>query len=364
MRIASKVLNLMGNRYAYGGVALDSSNVLYVVVNEANKLVAVDLTDASAGPDCIQFSTNALGYDTFCEVRSITVLNHVSYAKSIIMLLKNGEVWRKEIGSKAEEKWVDPAWTYPYPQCRGASGIEYYDGALFVTFPQLNIVKKLSLQTLQLIAEFPLGQTADSPYPPAAISYDGVNARWVTIDPVKGDIVYGNAIDFQEAGRERYTYEIYNRCFDGDIAWSRSALPATPGHDFFVICVDKKVVVFTEPWYKLYEVNDSTGTYQEVDGVLFDNTEVGEEVKKHFRIENLTDRLRQGLTITLTENPAIYADDYLHLSLSSTGPWTKTIEAGDLNGNAVVDFYMRFYPQMSVELGTFVVELVLDWQPV
>lgn len=362
MRIATKILNIMGNTCPYGGVALDTDNILYAVVNGANKLVAVDLTDSRPGPDCIRYSMNAFGYDTFCEVRSITVLDHSAYNKSVLMLLKNGEIWRKDLTDNSETKWEDPAWAFPYPQCRGASGIEYHDGALYVTFPQANAVKKLSLQTLQVVAEYPLGVTADSPYPPAAISFDGVNDRWVTVDPVKGDIVYGNALDFQEAGRERYTYNIYNRCFDGDIAWSKSALPSMAGHDFFVLCSENRIILFTEPWYKLYEVDDFTGVYTEVDGILFDNTEIGENVRKHLRLENMTDRLREGLTISLTDNPATTVDDYLHLSLASTGPWEKLIEAGDLSGHGVIDFYMRFYPQTGVDLGTFTVDLLLDWQ--
>lgn len=362
MRVASKVFNLMGNKYKYGGVALDSNNILYVVVNEANKLVAINLVDSYIGPDAIKFSTNAFGYAPYCEVESITVLDSPLYNFSILMLLKNGEIWRKDLSTKEEEKWADPAWSWPHAQCRGASAIEYYDGSLYAAFPQFNVVRKLAIPTLQVLAEYPLGVTSDSPYPPTALSYDGVNDRWITIDPVKGDLVYGNRFSFQEAGRERYTYGIYNRCFDGDLAWSKSSLPDLPGHDFFVICVENMVMLFREPWYKMYQVDDFTGVYTEIDGVLFDNAEIHENMTKHLRIENVTDRLRQGMTISLTDNPMVTADDYLHVSLTPAGPWEKSISVGDVNGYGVVDFYIRFFPQATVELGTFMVELVVDWQ--
>jgi len=362
MRVASKLFNIMGNRYKYGGVALDSANTLYIVVNEANKLVAIDLAASYMGPDAIKYSTNAFGYAAFCEVRSITVLDDPAYNFSILMLLQNGEVWRKDLVTKDEEKWEDPAWDYFYSQWRGAAAIEYYNGAIYGAFPQHNIVRKCALGTLNTIAEYPLGITSDSPYPPVALTYDGVNDRWITVDPVKGDLVYGNRLNFQEAGRERYTYGIYNRCFDGDLAWSRAALPDLPGQDFAVMCVENMVILFREPWYKLYEVDDFTGVYTELDGILFDNAEVGENLTKHLRIENLSDRLRQGLTLTITDDPRITADDYLHLSLTPAGPWEKTIEVGDLNGYGVVDFYIRFFPATQVELGTFSVDLVVDWQ--
>ncbi len=361
MRVASKLFNLMGNRYKHGGVALDASNTLYVVVNEVNKLVAIDLVSSYIGPDAIKYSANAFGYAPYCEVQSITVLDHPSYNLSILMLLENGEIWRKDLVTKEEEKWEDPAWTHPYPQCQGAAAIEYYDEALYVAFPQYNSVQKRALGLLHMLTEYSMGVTSDSPYPPTALSYDRVNDRWITIDPVKGDIVYGNRHSFLEAGRERYTYGIYNRCFMGDIAWAKTALPDLPGHDFFVLCVDNLAILFREPWYKLYEVDDFTGTYTEIDGILFDNAEVGENLTKHLRIENLSDRLRQGLTLTVTDDPRISADDYIHLALNSAGPWEKTIEVGDLNGYAVVDFYIRFFPSTSVELGTFSVDLVIDW---
>lgn len=362
MRVASKQITLMGGNYTLGGVALSLDNKLFVVVNEANKLVCLDFTDPKPGPDAILYSTNAFGYAPFCNVRSITYMGTTGYNPSVIMLLENGEIWQKDLTTKEEIKWADPAWAYPYPQCRGAAGIEFQAGAIYVAFPQKNVVQKLSLGTLQLLAEYSMGLPSSTSYPPTALTKDNVTDRWVTIDPVKGDIVYGNPLDFTETSRERYTYGIYNTCFNGDIAWAKTALPSAPDKDFFVVAVGKQLIVFTEPWYKLYEVDDVLATYKEVDGILFDNAEVGEDLKRHLRLENKTDRLRQGMTITVQDDPTRAVDDALTLSTTPVGPWARSISVGDLSANGVKDFYLRFFPQSNVELGTFTVQLVIDWQ--
>lgn len=353
MRTPVKGIALMGNRYNYGGLCLTSKNELFVVTNGCNKLACYDLL-----ADAIMWSANALGYAPFCEVQSICYLDAAAYHPSIVMLLKNGEVWRKDLVDFTEEKWGDPL--SDFPECRGASGVEYKDNSLWVTFPQFNMIRKLALGTLAVVDQGYTGVPTQSPYPPAAISWDGVNGRFVVIDPVKGDLVYLTDT-FSEVGRERYTYEIYNRCFDGDITWSRVPLPSEPGKDFFLACVDSLILQYGEPWYKLYEVDDLTGTAVEIEAIIMDNVEVGENVVKHMRLDNKTDLMRQAITISVTDDPKIMADDRTWLSATQVGPWDKTISLGDVSGHSVVDFFVRFHPEYGIDLGTFAVELVVDY---
>jgi len=363
----------MGSKYEYGGVALDNRNRLYVVVNGINKLYCINVEDPRPGPDAILFSTNAFGYADFCEVRSITWMDSVSYNPSIVMLLKNGEVWRKDLMNWESEHWFDTAWTMPFPKCRGATGIEYYNEAIYLTFPEFNQVRKMSLSTLQDIAQYRTGVPTDMPYAPGGITVDRVTGRWAILDTVRGDIVYHDLFDFNEGARERYTYGLYNQHFSGDIAWSKVPLPHSPGKDFFVLAYniqgnyetcctpEGRLVLYGTAWFKLYEVDDFTGTMTEISGVLLDNVEAGQCAVKHLRLENMTDFVHRALTISIADDPRITADDYLHLSLSPVGPWTRTIEAGDVPGHGYVDFWIRYFPQVGVEAGSFVVQLVLDF---
>lgn len=348
----------MGNRYPYGGICLNSTNELYVAVNGCNKLVCYDNI-----ADAILWSANALGYAPFCEIQSMCYLETPAYNPSVVYLLKNGEVWRKDLQDFTEEKWGNP--DAEIPECRGASGIEFLNNSLYVTFPQFNCIRRLGLGTQQLgmISQGFTGVPTQSPYPPAAISYDGINGRFAVIDPVKGDLVYLDTDTFDEVGRERYTFDIYNRCFDGDLAFGKIPLPAAPGKDYFLTCVDSHILQYAEPWYDLYEVDDLTGTMVQIDAVIMDNVEVGENVIKHYQIKNRTGVIKQALTISITEDPTIMADDRTWLSASQTGPWEKTIVLGDVAGNASIDFYVRFHPQYGIDLGSFTVELVVDYAP-
>lgn len=353
MRTPVKGIALMGNRYKYGGICLTNQNELFITSNGCNKMACYDLLS-----DAVMWSTNALGYADFCEVQSQCYLEAAAYHPSIVMLLKNGEVWRKDLVDFTEERWGRDA--SDTPECRGASGIEYKDNALFVTFPQFNMVRKLALKSLEVVAQGNTGIPTQSPFPPAAISWDGVGNRFVLIDPVKGDLVYIDS-DFKELGRERYTYEIYNRCFDGDLAWSKAALPSEPGKDYFIACVDNLILQYGEPWYKLWEVDDLTGTAVEIEALILDNVEVGENVVKHLRLDNKTDMQKHALTISITDDPTIMADDRTWLSKTQVGPWEKTISLGDVAGHAVSDFFVRFHPQFGIDLGTFAIELVVDY---
>lgn len=353
MRTPVKGIALMGNRYKYGGVTLSPYNELFIAVNECNKLVCYDLM-----ADAIMWSANALGYAPFCEVKAHCYMNSAAYNPSIIMLLMNGEVWRKDLVTFEEQLWGNTG--TQYPECRGGSGIEYDSDTLVVTFPQFNMIRRLSLGTLQPIAEYSTGVPTESPYPPAAISKDHIHNRWVAIDPVKGDLVYLDT-DFKEIGRERYTYGIYNRCFDGDIAWSKTALDSNPGVDFFVACVDKEMYLYGEPWYTMWEVNDLTGTAVEIESLVLDNVEVNENVIKHLRLDNMTDMQRNALTISVTNDPTISADDRVWIAESPAGPWLKTLELGDISGKSSSEFFVRFHPQYGIELGTFAVEFVIDY---
>lgn len=202
-----------------------------------------------------------------------------------------------------------------------------------------------------------------SPYPPAAISYDGVTGRFALVDPVKGDVVFVDPTTFNEVGRERYTFDIYNRCFDGDLTFSRVALPSEPGKNYFITCVESHILQYTEPWYDLYEVDDMTGTRVRVDAIIMDNVEVGENVIKHYQLYNRTSIIKQALTISVTDDPTIMADDRTWVSASGTGPWEKTVNLGDVSGLSVIDFYLRFHPQYGIDLGSFSVELVVDYTP-
>lgn len=352
----------MGSKYKFGGVAIDRQNNLYVCVNTVNKLYAINLKSTSPGPDSILFSTNAIGYANFCNVRSMTWMDSTAYNESVIFLLDNGEVWQKDLTTFELTQWKDPAWTYPTAKCIGATGIEYYNEAIFLTFPEHNCVRKLSLSTLQNVAEYKLGIPTDMPYAPGALSVDEVTGRWVIVDSVRGDLVYCDLHDFQEGARERYTYGIYGTCFAGDIAWSKVPLSAaSPNKDYFVLCSETMLVQYGEPWFKLYEVNDATGTYTEVHGIMFDNIEIDEDCIKHYRLENTTTAIHKALTLSLPGSDLITADDYMWISLSPVGPWTKIIECGDMPGNGIVDFYIRFFPQNQAELGSFIVDLIIDY---
>lgn len=369
MRVPTKIINLMGGEKQAGGACFDLVNNLYVSYNDVNKLVKVNFSDPFPGASSVMFSANALGYEDFCTVRSQTFYYGALVDQGIIFLLKNGEVVHKSLRTFQETRWpanssgesIPYPSTAPYPPLRGASGIEYHDDALFVTMPQYNQVWKVALVTLAKIAEYPMGVPIDTPYPPAALSWDGVNTRWATIDPVKGDIVYGDALDFHEGGRERYTYGIFGDCFTGDIAWAKTALPGYPGKDFFVTAFKNQITAFMEPWYKLYEVNDNTGEIREVDGINYDNVEVGGQEIKHLRLENMTPTLRQGMVIGIVPDPTITADDDLHLSISPAGPWSKTIALGDFPGLATVDLWMRFYPSVGTIRGVYNVQLSIDF---
>ena len=369
MRVPTKSIVLMGGNHTVGGVCFDHDINLYIAYNDVNKLVKMHFADPYPGPNSVQFSMNALGYLPYCEVRSMTYYYSTRIDKGIIMLLKNGEIWHKSLSTFQEVRWpANPDGTSlaypetaPYPPGLGASGIEYYNDAVYLTYPQFNKVRKLAVLTLSPIATYPMGVPTDTPYPPAAVSWDGVNTRWVTIDPVKGDIVYGNQFDFAEGGREKYTYGIFNECFEGDIAWSKTAIPTAPTKDYFVIGFKNKVTAFMEPWYKLYTVNDFTGIIEEVDGVLFDNVEVGEMVVKHLRIENMTNTLRQAMTMGIVPDATISADDDMGISLSPTGPWHNQISMGDFPGLATLDFYMRYFPAVNTERGIYTVQLAINF---
>lgn len=356
MKTPTKGISLMGNRYTYGGVCLNANNELFVTANGCNKLICYDNI-----ADAIMWSANALGYAPACEIQSQCFLSTPAYNPSLVFLLKNGEVWRKDLVDFTEERWGDL--TAEVPECRGASGIEFLNNSLYVTFPQFNCVRRLAIQTLGFVSQASTGVPTMSPYPPAAISYDGVNDRFALIDPVKGDLVYVDTSTFNEIGRERYTFDIYNRCFDGDLAFGKIALPAAPGKDYFITCVDSHILQYSEPWYDLYEIDDLTGTSVQVDAIIMDNVEVGENVIKHYQLKNRTPIIKQAVTISVTEDPTIMADDRTWVSASQTGPWEKTVNLGDVAGNVATDFYLRFHPQYGIDLGSFSVELIVDYTP-
>lgn len=353
MRTPVKGIAIMGNRYEYGGICLTPSQELFIVSNGTNKVACYDLL-----ADAILWSANAFGYADFCEVRSLCYLDSPAYSPSLIYLLKNGEVWRKDLTDFTEEKWGKDL--SDIPECRGASGIEYLNGSLYVTFPQFNLVRRMALKTLDTVAEGYTGVPTDSPYPPAAISWDAVNSRFCCVDPVKGDLVYLDT-NLDEIGRERYTFEFYNRCFNGDIAWSKTALPSQPGHDFFVACIENNILLYMEPWYRLWEIDDITGTAVAIEAIVLDNVEVGENIIKHIRIENPTTLQRSAATVSVTDDPTILADDKTWLSTSQVGPWEKSVELGDIPPSGSADFWVRFHPDYGIDLGTFAIELVVDY---
>lgn len=356
MRTPVKGIALMGNRYEYGGICLTPTQELFIVSNGTNKVACYDLLS-----DAVLWSANAFGYANFCEVRGLCYLDSAAYNPSLIYLLKNGEVWRKDLSDFTEEKWGKGA--TDIPECRGASGIEYHNGSLYVTFPQFNMVRRMALNTLDVIAQGYTGVPTDSPYPPAAISWDAVNSRFACIDPVKGDIVYLDE-NLDEIGRERYTFEFYNRCFDGDIAWSKAALPNQPGRDFFVACIENHILLYMEPWYRLWEIDDITGTATAIEAIVLDNVEVGENIIKHIRIENPTALERHNAVVSVTNDPTMMADDRTWVGASQVGPWGKSVELGDVMPSSSADFWVRFHPDDSVDLGTFSIELVVDYTKV
>jgi len=369
VRVPTKSIVLMGGHHLVGGVCFDLDLNLYVAYNSVNKLVKIDFSDPYPGPDSILMSMNALGYVPHLEIESMTYYYSNIIDEGIIMLLKNGEVWHKSLIDFRETRWpcnpdgtpIPYPETAPYPPCLGAAGIEYHDGHVFLTFPQFNRVTKMAIRTLNPVAHYQTGVPMETPYPPTGISWDGVNSRWITIDPVKGDLVYGNPFDFTEGGREKYTYTVYNDCFDGDLAWSKGAIPFAAGKDFFVVAYKDKVTAFMEPWYRLFSVNDFTGVVEPIDGVLFDNVDVGDMVVKHLRLENMSNSMRQALTLSIVPDIHISADDDILLSISPTGPWYSQLLLGDFVGLGILDFYMRYYPGPGTQRGVYTVQLALNY---
>lgn len=356
MKTLHKAITLMGGKHSIGGVAMVAEHVLAICYNSINRIVVMNLTT-----DTINMSMQAVAFADYCEVESMTYINHSSVAQGLLLLLKNGEVWHKSLSDMAETKWG----TLTIPECRGATAIEYFDGALYAAFAKDNKFRKLTLQTLNTISSYTAGVRGGSAdpsfYAPEALAYDPVLGSFVSVDPVKGELIWMTAVDFIETAYERYVYHVYNTFFKGDLAMGLSNLPGV-GEPYFAISFGTELGIYSNPWYQLYEINDLSGQITAVSAPTFNDTPAGYELVKHFRIVNTSAILRQGVTISVANDLEHNVDEALTVSATGgAGTWDRSCLLGDIAGGGHTDFWMRFYPQTTTEIGTFAVEIIIDY---
>lgn len=355
MKVPSRVYSLIDGQQTVGGVTTSPDHKLYIVYNSCNKLVCIDLLTEE-----ILYSANAFSYAPHCEVKSIAFIHNDDIAPSIIMLLKDGTVWIKSLVTFQESLWYNPADDTAIP-CKGASGIEYFNGYLYVSFPQYNQVTKMNLVTLEAIYSFNTGSPDNTPFPPNGVTYDVIEDMFILIDACKGQLVYVNPITFHEIRRESYIHQLSYTYYEGDIAASKNS-SAPLGGTYLILGIGTYVALNSEAWYKLYQVNDLTGVITEVNLIDFENTTVNSEDKIHFRIVNQTTATKTALTLSIIGDPAQNnALQWLHLSQIDSGPWVNPLVCGDLASLAQVDFWVRFFPQNSLSLGAFLSSLVIQY---
>lgn len=356
MKSLAKVIPLMGGRHTIGGVAIMPNHLLAICYNSVNRLVIYDLKT-----DTIVSSMQALSFADYCETVSLTYINHPSQPEGFCFLLANGEVWHKALSTGAETRWG----VTQVPECKGASAIEYWNGSLYAAFEKDNKIRSLVLGSLNTITVYSTGIRGGSvnpaPYAPVALSYDGIIGAFVAIDPVKGEMLWMNTSDFTESAYERYIYHVYNNFFRGDLAMSRELFPAFNA-GYFIIAEGTSLAMYTDAWYKLYEVDDLSGQTTEVNAMTFNDTPAGQELVKHYRLQNVTNILRSAVTITVANDLEHNVDETLTLSSTGqAGSWARQTAVGDIAGMTHKDFWVRFFPQTTTEIGTFAVEIVVDY---
>lgn len=355
MRVPSRVYSLIDGKQTVGGVTTSPDHKLFIVYNSCNKLVCIDLLTEE-----VLYSANAFSYAPYCEVKSIAYIANEDFAPSIIMLLKDGTVWIKSLTTFQENLWYNPADETEIP-CKGASGIEYYNNFIYLTYPQRNQVTKTKLVTLDPIYSFNTGNPDSTYFPPNGIAFDVVEDMFILVDPCKGHLVYVNPITFHEVRRESYIHQLSYAYFNGDIAACKNS-SAPLGGKYLIIGIDTYVALNAEAWYKLYLVNDLTGTLTEINLVDFENTTVNEEDKLHLRLVNQTTLTKTALTLSIIGSPEQNnALEWLHLSDASSGPWVNPLLCGDLPSLGHTDFWIRFFPQNSLSLGAFLSSLVIQY---